>query len=296
MSTSPQQQKLKQYTAVAGALLASTSVDAQVIAVNLNPDVVLDTTSAPYALDFNNDANPEITFAIQNLNGASSISGIAFTYAGAAGGIQLSPNVSVIGAISAGGSSSSSSFQVSALNSGDAISAAQNFGSSSQVALGLDVTVNAGILGTFPIQQGNFLGVSNKFMGAKFQIGTATHYGWVELSMAANATQLTIHGYGYQNTPDSTILAGEGGNAGLDHIALSQKVSILGKPSAAFIHITPDLMGATVQLLSTDGKVLKEQILTDISNELRYDELSTGIYLVSLQHQNDRITERVYVR
>jgi hypothetical protein len=224
--------RLKQYTAVASALVAQGNLNAQVVATNLNPDVVVDSLSGPYALDFNNDANPELAFFVQHISGASSTQGVQFTYEGAVAGAQLSPGLSLLGA-DVPGSSSSSSFQISALNNGDPISAAANFGTSSNAALGLDLLVDAGILGQIPVQQGSFLNQSNKFLGAKLTAGANTYYGWVELSVNTNASQITIHGFGYQSTANSQILAGEGANSGLELIALADKVTIGSSASCA---------------------------------------------------------------
>ena len=286
--------RLKQYTAVAGALVAQGNVNAQVVATNLNPDVIVDSLSAPYALDFNNDANPELAFFVQHISGASSTQGVQFTYEGAAAGAQLSPGVSLLGATGTG--SSSSSFQVSALNNGDPISAAANFGTSSNAALGLDLLVDAGVLGQIPVQQGNFLNQSNKFLGAKLTAGANTYYGWVELSVNSNASQITIHGYGYQATANTQILAGEGGNSGLELISLSDKVTIVGTPEQVNINVTPDVIGANVSFVSVSGQTLKTEKLTDVNNTLSFDDLSTGIYQVVVSNGNETTTQRVYVK
>jgi hypothetical protein len=286
--------RLKQYTAVAGALVAQGNVNAQVVATNLNPDVIVDSLSAPYALDFNNDANPELAFFVQHISGASSTQGVQFTYEGAAAGAQLSPGVSLLGATGTG--SSSSSFQVSALNNGDPISAAANFGTSSNAALGLDLLVDAGILGQIPVQQGNFLNQSNKFLGAKLTAGANTYYGWVELSLNSNASQITIHGYGYQATANTQILAGEGGNSGLELISLSDKVTIVGTPEQVNINVTPDVIGANVSFVSMSGQTLKTEKLTDVNNTLSFDDLSTGIYQVVVSNGTETTTQRVYVK
>ena len=286
--------RLKQYTAVAGALVAQGNINAQVVATNLNPDVVVDSLSGPYALDFNNDANPELAFFVQHISGASSTQGVQFTYEGAVAGAQLSPGVSLVGAVGTG--SSSSSFQVSALNNGDPISAAANFGTSSNAALGLDLLVDAGILGQIPVQQGNFLNQSNKFLGAKLTAGANTYYGWVELSVNSNASQITIHGYGYQATANTQILAGEGGNSGLELISLSDKVTIVGTPEQVNINVTPDVIGANVSFVSMSGQTLKTEKLTDVNNTLSFDDLSTGIYQVVVSNGTETTTQRVYVK
>ncbi len=286
--------RLKQYTAVAGALVAQSNLNAQVVATDLNPDVVVDSLSGPYSLDFNNDANPELNFFVQHLSGASSTQGVQFTYEGAIAGVQLSTGVSVVGA--AGTGSSSSSFQISALNNGDPISAAGNFGTSSNATLGLDALVDAGALGQFPIQQGNFLNQSNKFIGAKLTAGANTYYGWVELSVNANASQITLHGFGYQSTANSQILAGEGANSGLDMISLADKVTIVGTPEHVSINVTPDLIGANVSFVSMSGQTLKTEKLNDVNNTVSFDALSTGIYQVVVSNGIEKTTQRVYVK
>jgi hypothetical protein len=286
--------RLKQYTAVAGALVAQSNLNAQVVATDLNPDVVVDSLSGPYSLDFNNDANPELNFFVQHLSGASSTQGVQFTYEGAIAGVQLSTGVSVVGA--AGTGSSSSSFQISALNNGDPISAAGNFGTSSNATLGLDALVDAGALGQFPIQQGNFLNQSNKFIGAKLTAGANTYYGWVELSVNANASQITLHGFGYQSTANDSILAGEGANSGLELISLADKVTIVGTPEHVSINVTPDLIGANVSFVSMSGQTLKTEKLNDVNNTVSFDALSTGIYQVVVSNGIEKTTQRVYVK
>lgn len=287
--------RLKQYTAVAGALVAQGNVNAQVVATDLNPDIIIDSLSAPYALDFNNDANPELAFFVQHISGASSTQGVQFTYEGAVAGAQLSPGVSLLGA-NVPGSSSSSSFQISALNNGDPISAAANFGTSSNAALGLDLLVDAGILGQIPVQQGSFLNQSNKFLGAKLTAGANTYYGWVELSVNTNASQITIHGFGYQSTANSQILAGEGANSGLELIALANKVTIVGTPEHVAINITPDVIGAKVSFVSMSGQEVSSALLTDINNTISFENLSTGIYQVLVSNGIETTTQRVYVK
>lgn len=286
--------RLKQYTAVAGALVAQGNLQAQVVATDLNPDIVVDSLSAPFMLDFNNDANPELNFFVQHISGASSTQGVQFTYEGALAAALTMNGVSLIGA--AGTGSSSSSFQLTALNNGDAISSAANFGTSSYNALGVDILIDAGLLGQIPIQQGNFRDQSNKYLGAKFTAGANTHYGWVELSVNTNASQITIHGFGYQSTANSQILAGEGANSGLELISLADKVTIVGTPEHVIINVTPDVIGASVSFVSMSGQTLKTEKLTDVNNTLSFDELSTGIYQVLVSNGTETTTQRVYVK
>ena len=286
--------RLKQYTAVAGAIVAQGNINAQVVVTDLNPDVIVDSLSAPYSLDFNNDANPELNFFVQHINGSSSTQGVQFTYDGAVAGLNITPGMNLIGAPGTG--SSSSSFQLTALNNGDPIASAANFGTSANNILGLDMIVDAGILGQIPIQQGNFLNQSNKYLGGKLTAGANTFYGWVELSVNSNASQITIHKYAYQSTPNTSILAGEGGNSGLEQVALENKVTIIGTPENVKINVTPDLIGAAVSIVSMSGQSLKSDVLTDVNNTISFDGISTGIYQVVVSTSTEKTTERVYIK
>ncbi|MFM1914840.1 MAG: hypothetical protein RLZZ531_509 [Bacteroidota bacterium] len=286
--------RLKQYTAVAGAIVAQGNINAQVVVTDLNPDVIVDSLSAPYSLDFNNDANPELNFFVQHINGSSSTQGVQFTYDGAVAGLNITPGMNLIGAPGTG--SSSSSFQLTALNNGDPIASAANFGTSANNILGLDMIVDAGLFGQIPIQQGNFLNQSNKYLGGKLTAGANTFYGWVELSVNSNASQITIHKYAYQSTPNTSILAGEGGNSGLEQVALENKVTIIGTPENVKINVTPDLIGAAVSIVSMSGQSLKSDVLTDVNNTISFDGISTGIYQVVVSTSTEKTTERVYIK
>ena len=286
--------RLKQYTAVAGAIVAQGNINAQVVVTDLNPDVIVDSLSAPYSLDFNNDANPELNFFVQHISGSSSTQGVQFTYDGAVAGLNITPGMNLIGAPGTG--SSSSSFQLTALNNGDPIASAANFGTSANNILGLDAIFDAGILGQIPIQQGNFLNQSNKYLGGKLTAGANTLYGWVELSVNSNASQITIHKYAYQSTPNTSILAGEGGNSGLEQVALENKVTIIGTPENVKINVTPDLIGAAVSIVSMSGQSLKSDVLTDVNNTISFDGISTGIYQVVVSTGTEKTTERVYIK
>ncbi len=65
---------------------------------------------------------------------------------------------------------------------------------------------------------GNFApwgGVSHKYVAMKIQIGDnhtgAFHYGWVEASLNAACTVITLHGYAYHKTAETAIDAGDKG-------------------------------------------------------------------------------------
>jgi hypothetical protein len=54
----------------------------------------------------------------------------------------------------------------------------------------------------------------NRFLGVKFKIDGATHYGWVRLTVISGTGPLaaTITEYGYETIAKKRVLAGEAGN------------------------------------------------------------------------------------
>jgi len=291
-NTSHKNTKLVQYSAIAAALIATSTVNAQAINIDVNPDVVIDSLSAPYQLDFNNDATPELSFGVQYLSGADSMSGVAFTYLGTGGSVVSNTGVTLIGAID-----SNSSFAPTVLNTGDAVSAAANFGGSSTNALAINGVVNAGLLGTFPITQGAFLDQNYKYLGVKFTVGANTHYGWVQLSIPVSAETITIHGYGYNQTPDAAVNAGEAGNpAGLENVAVEDKVTFLNSLIDSKINVTPDLIGGEINLVSMSGQIIKTIKITDIQTVITFDGMDTGIYMVNAKFDAGSVTKKVYVK
>jgi hypothetical protein len=290
--------KLLNYTGLASTMLASAAVNAQAIGVDINPDVVLTQDSNPYSLDFNNDMTPDLNFAIQPISGSRTYQGFPFTYEGVIAGIAMPVGNGVLGFASSGsGTSAPGSFTITALESGSPISASDVFGSSSQNALAIDVVADGGALGTFPYTFGPFVEASYKFIGAKFQVGANTHYGWVQLSVAPGIENMIIHGYGYNQTPDEAINAGEGGNpAGLENVAVEDKVTFFNTLNSSKINVTPDLIGGELNLVSMSGQIVKTVKITDIETVMTYDGIDTGIYSVNAKFESGSVNKKVYVK
>lgn len=61
--------------------------------------------------------------------------------------------------------------------------------------------------------EGNWLNVSNHYLGLEFQIGGQTHYGWAELSVNGSDHGLTttVVGFAYETDPDTEIITGQTG-------------------------------------------------------------------------------------
>jgi VCBS repeat-containing protein len=208
MKISEKESKLSNYLALAGAVIASNSINSQIVYSDI-PDTTIDLTSAPFLIDFDNNSVPEITFSVQPVDGSNTYMGIPITYEGALAVGVLGSNVALAGALGSGSGSSSYSFQLAALNEGDPISGDQAFGSSSSNVLGANVVIDAGLFGTFPYQFGPFLGATDKFLGASFVVNGDIHYGWVRLSIDSSVTSITIKDFAYNACANGPINAGD---------------------------------------------------------------------------------------
>ena len=292
--------KLKAYSAAAGSLVLSGVASAQNLQyTNVNPDVILDKNSGPFEMDFNNDLGPDMTFqvAFATGSGSSTYNGIPFTYV--YNGSQVSATPGPLGGVQGQVIGSSSTFGVTALNSGDAIAAANNF-SSQQAALGVQGTVSVPAFNfNYDFNQGEFLGVSQKFLGMKFSAGSGVHYGWVRLSLDTldpAGLKLTIHDYAYNGDADQPINAGDPSALIIAQAALEDKVSISPLLDGVAVNVTPDLLGSELVLSDMSGKEVNSIAINDIGTVLGYTDLKTGIYFATLKSEQGSVSKKVYVK
>jgi hypothetical protein len=268
------------------AILFFSKVQAQVISNNFSPEVTIDASSEPYAFDFNDDGVIEFYFLVQDLSGDTTISGLPATYEGS-GALLGCENGKPAGAIS----SETAAFDVARFNVGDELTVFQEYGSDTSYALGIDLTVNTGIIGSLPYQYGAFLG-NQGYLGAMFEIGGSLHLGWVEVSVLADGSQIILHSYGYD--------ASEGGNplnVGNSNTNVSE-ISLHG----AEINISNDKLHVALKAFDTDSKVsitdfsgktrLSSRLL-NIHNEFDLSGFERGMYIVSCETHGALITHKI---
>lgn len=301
MKKSYSHSKLKAYSAAAGSLMLSGVASAQNLQyTDVNPDVILDKNSGPFDMDFNNDLGPDMTFQVvfANGSGSSTYNGIPFTYV--YNGSQVSATPAPLAGVQGQVIGSSSTFGVTALNTGDAIAAANNF-SSQQATLGVQGTVSIPAFNfNYNINQGEFLGVSQKFLGMKFTTGVGVYYGWVRLSLDTldpAGLKLTIHDYAYNGDVDQPINAGDMPGASIiAQGALESKVSFTPLLEGVSVNITPDLLGSELVLSDMSGKEVNSVSINDIGTVLGYADLKTGIYFATLKSEQGSVSKKVYVK
>ncbi len=292
-STQLNESKLARYSAVAGTVLASGAVNAQIVYNDVNPDAVIDKNSGPYAIDFTNDANDDVLFAVFSAAGSGTYMygyiPIQYTYQVSYAGVAAGSNAQLVGVLTG----SSSTFSPVPLNNGDVISAAANFGSSG--LLGAEGIINASAISfTYPIAMGDWLGATDKFLGVKFAAGANTHYGWVRLDVAADASTITIKDWAYNSAADNAINAGQMLN--LENVSVDNKVTIKTQLDEAFVNVTPDLVGGMIAIVNMAGQEIRTIEITDINTNVKFDGLETGIYMLNARFESGSISKKFYAR
>lgn len=174
--------RLTQYSSFALAIMGISETNGQVIYTDVNPDFS-GSMGSVYALDLDN--NDIVDFALLNSN----ISGSFYLYA------SPSPYYSngILGSI---GSFYKYPF---ALDAGVNISS----GASGNFLVGYSNILN------YNGQDGNWIGVTDKYLGVRFDIAGNTHYGWIRLDVDANANYV-VKDFAYEATPNKGIKAGAG--------------------------------------------------------------------------------------
>jgi len=62
---------------------------------------------------------------------------------------------------------------------------------------------------------GNFINVSDRFLGVRFQVSGQTHYGWIGFRSVTHGStiQAVLAGWAYETQPEKPIRAGDRGEA-----------------------------------------------------------------------------------
>ncbi len=60
-----------------------------------------------------------------------------------------------------------------------------------------------------PRSSGSWIGVTNRYLGLKFMIGSEVHYGWARMTVGKHFSHVVVTGYAYETIPNRPIKAGQ---------------------------------------------------------------------------------------
>lgn len=191
------------YSGAAMALLGSTTAGAQVVFTDIQ-DTTLDASGQFYDINLDLDTNGIMDYRITQIIDSTSadVTGVQIETRSTTGNQVLGLDYG----------NYNYPFR---LNVGDTIGLGEPFkglGSNDKIGyLGFEIGDT-----TYPNSQFKG-GVTNGFIGLRLRAadtnGTLqTHYGWVMIDVAADLRSVTIKEFAYQATPNTQVLAGEGGS------------------------------------------------------------------------------------
>lgn len=252
--------RLAQYGALSVAIAGVAEVNGQIVYTD-----IADFTGGgivDYGLDLNNDAT--VDFTIDASSDGSSLYFAVKLSAGAASNSFLGSAPSYIYPF--------------ALSAGDPISSGQTSW--------FDASASTGTLNFVSCYFGsggsNWCGVTDKFLGLRFQLAGNTHYGWARLDVSASGDSFTIKDYAYNTTPGEAINAGqtslsvnEFDNNSIKVVALNKSIGLYNLPQATEYRVM-DVSGKTVM----NGTTVGERYVIEAN------AIANGIYIVELSDSN----------
>ncbi len=267
MKNTTTKQRLKNYATLAGAaLVVAQQANADIVYTDIFPDNT--NNGGSFDIDMNNDGTDDFRL---DMFLASSYN--MYIY-------NLNANNGVFA--STGGSAY-------AMNMSSAINASLTFDTGSRIDMA------NGSFFTYATGSGNWAGVTDGYLGVRFMIGTNTHYGWIRLSVNGAVNSFTVKDYAFENTPNTTILAGYRGFASLTEEELAGKLHLATEGNNVTIGISdPQLLNdAEVSLLTPEGKTLSSFPLNSEEQTVAVKE--KGILIVRIRVQDAVLNRKIYV-
>jgi len=272
-SKQPLSKRLAQYGALTIAIAGVTDASGQIEYTDITPDFN-GGTNTDYALDLNDDGIDDFQI-VQSTYGYPS-------YSFFVNRLALRPlnasNEALVDDPSAGNYA-----YPFALDSGDVISSGQatwnNNGleSTSFQSLNWASSYNGSLS-----NDGNFVDVTDKFVGLRFNISGQTHYGWVRLDVNADATVWAIKDYAYNTTPNEPINAGQSALSINEFSTNTIKVVSLNKSIG--LYNLPQT--ARYRVMDISGKSILEGATNNDSYVVEANGIANGIYIIELSDSN----------
>jgi hypothetical protein len=143
---------------------------------------------------------------------------------------------------------------------------------------------------------GGFTGKTDKYVGLKFKIGSQTHYGWARLDARDDDRQYTLKDFAYENTPDKSILAGDGQiNAGLNKLSSKDmKINAVGKKISIELISQANAAG-TVNVFNIAGQEVLSAKIDSKNHNFSLNSVS-GIYLVKVSLVSGQYSQKIYIK
>ncbi|WP_298754034.1 T9SS type A sorting domain-containing protein [uncultured Psychroserpens sp.] len=260
--------QLAKYGALTVAIAGVADASGQISYTNIDPDFS-GGVGGEYFLDLDNNGTND--FRIFH-NSASSASSAA---------ILISPLTASNDVLGTSGGTYAYPF---VLNSGDVISSGGSAWNNNGFSNGFQ-SLNYGSSCSI----GNWCGVTDGFIGLRFNIGGSTHYGWARLDVPTdNSMAWTIKDMAYNQTANQSILAGQQTLSVETTIFNDVKIVALNK-SIGLYNLTDT---TNYKLFSMTGKQVLKGTVNDNTYVIEANTVASGVYIIELIDVNSKAAIR----
>ncbi|MCK7590314.1 T9SS type A sorting domain-containing protein [Subsaxibacter sp. CAU 1640] len=258
-------ERLVKYGAFSAAILGAANASGQIVYTDI-ADITVDATNPRAAIDIDVDGTGDYLFGSR-----TTAPNFVFMFpASASTAASYNSNAMV-------GFASSGFYYPSNLAAGDPINNTNGIFSSARG----DFNYNAC---AYPGSQ--FCDGMDGYVGLHFKIGANTHYGWVRVQVAANASNVIIKDFAYNTTPGQSINAGQT-TLSVDEfnvndirvVALNKNISLFNLPQST-----------SYNLFSTSGQSVLKGVTNNDTYVIEAASVATGVYVLEL---NDTATNAV---
>lgn len=273
---------IKACLSLAGLLMFSSVVQAQVIYNPFDPDVT-PVAGVPYEADLNGDLIPDFFITANNgplVVNEGQFNGDAVAVVPASGNSVLIDQgslyrfaTSVPLGSSVGGASTEWSDEIGVL------------------AANGTVTITTPITFTTPVQGGNFVDKTDQYVAVQFTAGGNVHYGWIRVDVSGY-NSITIKDWAYESTPNTPITVGQIPTGISEYILKNTKMIV----SENFITAEfSDAFEGKMEMINLSGQTVKTANVNGNSCSLNTSDLTAGIYQVIVSGREGYAAKKVVV-
>lgn len=260
------QNKLKSYSALAGAVVATGAVNAQVIYTDVAPDVTINTSLSAINIDLDNGGVVDFVVGLQ-----SGVTGSGYAY-----NLVLSLPQGGTNAIAQNGVSGAYPLN-SALNFNDPINSSLTWATNAYQFAALVWPASTSF------NEGNWIGAVDKYFGFQFDLAGATHYGWARFDVSTDGASCTIKDYAYDATANTMIPAGGMPLPTNINELLAQNTMIYGFDKSINVKI---LNNSTIDGIVTVTNVLGQELakvaITNETTTISMEDAKPGVYFATI--------------
>ncbi|PCJ28806.1 MAG: hypothetical protein COA97_00240 [Flavobacteriales bacterium] len=275
---------LKYMSASAAVLATGASATGQIIYTDVIPDAVVAGQGLSVNIDVNNDLTDDFIAAVVGNTTVNAAVAVPFATGTACAGGNVQNEIM--------GTMPSNYDYVSRLSLNDPISATGPWMGTNcvQGTMGYYVIAN----GSSPYSENWNNGVTDGYMGLKFESGGNIYYGWARFDVSADQLTLTLKDYAYESTPNTMIPAGAM-PVGISENITSQ-ITFFNSNNIITLKADNELTNGVMKIISTTGQIVKEIKLVSGNQQIDLSELAGGLYVANITFNEGVMTRKITIK